>query len=262
MKRWTNIEAKQMAALEYRENLLNHIFTRQEHAKKGVFVVQNEQERAASTKVKPIQLPPSHQVNLDESDISFQRDTRLTFEPKEHIYLLDGNKQLTAVSTIIDCFFEPFDSLYNSANVSAREGVDQCEILERWDCTGQESMEVGRFMHEQIEAYYHGEGPTTSYRFTYNGEYVRVDKTVSIETELGYFEDFIEKESIEPCHNYLTSTDSLSGYTGMRSRASTKSRTYTRNMRANGRLFPYPKETYWRPMPTSPQRKFAWCKRG
>jgi hypothetical protein len=198
MKRWTNIEAKQMAALEYRENLLNHIFTRQEHAKKGVFVVQNEQERAASTKVKPIQLPPSHQVNLDESDISFQRDTRLTFEPKEHIYLLDGNKQLTAVSTIIDCFFDPFDSLYNSANVSAREGVDQCEILERWDCTGQESMEVGRFMHEQIEAYYHGEGPTTSYRFTYNGEYVRVDKTVSIETELGYFEDFIEKESIEP----------------------------------------------------------------
>ena len=50
--------------------------------------------------------------NLDKSELHFAQDERLSFKEEGHIYLLDGKRRLTAVSSVIGRYFKPFDSDY------------------------------------------------------------------------------------------------------------------------------------------------------
>ena len=148
--------------------------------------------------MKPLHLPTSRPRNIDNSSTSFLQDNQISFDSKEHIYLYNGVRKLTPVSDIVNRFFEPFDSIGMSKKKAWERGCNQCEILEEWDCKGAESREIGTFLHAQIESYFAGEPMVGSTRFVYDGEYVNVNKTVSIKDELQYFNNFLAENPINP----------------------------------------------------------------
>ena len=198
-RRWTEVDAKKMIARRYRENLLNHEFGVKEHDLRKEQQSQTELEKQAAKKIKPFDIPSSEQKNIDNSAITFFQDAKLQFEPREHIYLYDGKIYLTPISDIVNYFFAPFDAIGISQQIALRDNIDQCAILEEWECKGAESREIGTFMHSQIESYFQNGTPIHNTHFVYNGDFVNIDKEVSIERELQFFKDFIrDHDSITP----------------------------------------------------------------
>ena len=197
-KRWTEIEAKIMAVNGFREKLLNHRFGRVQKKSSNMSIVQTKEEKCAAHKVKPLIIPLKKQINLDNSSILFEQDTKLSFEPKEHIYIYNGERNLIPVSTVINYFFESFDSIGLSEKVAKRDGKEQSEVLEEWDCKGCESREVGTFMHTQIESYFSGKPMVDQTIFSYKGNYININKKVSIKDEITYFTNFLRNNNIMP----------------------------------------------------------------
>ena len=197
-KRWTEIEAKIMAVNGFREKLLNHRFGRVQKKSSNMSIVQTKEEKCAAHKVKPLIIPLKKQINLDNSSILFEQDTKLSFEPKEHIYIYNGERNLIPVSTVINYFFESFDSIGLSEKVAKRDGKEQSEVLEEWDCKGCESREVGTFMHTQIESYFSGKPMVDQTIFSYKGNYININKKVSIKDEITYFTNFLRNINIKP----------------------------------------------------------------
>ena len=64
--------------------------------------------------------------------------------------MMDRNN-LFLVSSVISCFFKPFDSYYWSEYKANQRNISQGQILEEWDSKGACSRDVGTFMHQQIE---------------------------------------------------------------------------------------------------------------
>lgn len=197
-KRWTEIEAQIMSVKGYRENLLHHKFGKMEKDASHQVLSQTKEEKSAANQVEPILISNSKQSNIDNSTLSFEQDSKLAFEPNEHIYIYNGEKNLTPVSTIINHFFEPFDSIGLSERVAYRDGKDQCEVLEEWDSKGLESREIGIFLHSQIESFFSGEQMVSHTSFTYKGEYVNIHKDVSIKDEIDYFKNFLKDNPVTP----------------------------------------------------------------
>ena len=198
-KKWTEIEAQKMAAQGFREKLLKHQFGSKSSMPLSKWdVTQTEQEREASLQATPIIYPKKQYHNIDKSLKSFDQDSHISFEPKEHIYIYDGKLELTPVSTIVSSFFNTFDSLYWSKVKASEMGKKQIEVLEDWDTKGKESREVGAFMHAQIEALLNNGHFDTSTRYTYNGEFLKINKLVNIDTELRYFRQFMADSGVIP----------------------------------------------------------------
>lgn len=197
-KRWTETEAMVMSVMEYREKMLHHSFRNEEKESHLSFVTQTLQEREAATHVQPIVFPTSARTNIDSSSLKFACDQELSFDPKEHIYLYKGIKQLTPISDVVNSYFKPFDSLGNSQSVAIRHGENQCKILEEWDCIGQESKEVGTFLHSQIESCFSGNSPLSQMCFSYKGRYIEKNETISIAKELHLFKEFIKDNPLIP----------------------------------------------------------------
>ena len=197
-KCWTEIEAKIMAIQRIREKLLDHEFGRREKDGKAITTSLTELEKEVVNSAKPICIPTAAPHNLDKTDMTFNQDGLLSFEPSEHIYLYDGRIQLTAVSNIINQFFVPFDSIGLSDWIARRDGVSQCKVLEEWDCNGLESREVGTFLHAQIESFFSNKPMSMSTHFCYDGKSVHVSKDVSIDEEISYFRNFMRDNSITP----------------------------------------------------------------
>ena len=201
-KRWTSTEAVIMAARGYRESYLHHQFDKSEDADIANLttsdIKQTELEKEAAKQVHTVALPQKKILNIDNSATEYSLDNRLGFEPKEHIYVLDGVIRLKAVSDIIAHFFRPFNILEQSERYAYKYGMSQPEVIEMWDAKGVESRDVGTFLHEQIENYLKGEKVTLDYRFVYDGEIVNYKKTVSIEKEFDYFLDFMRDSGVKP----------------------------------------------------------------
>lgn len=197
-KRWTETDARVMSVMKYREEMLHHVFGKEEIESHLPFVTQTSQEREAATHVLPVVFPISAKTNIDRSSLYFACDQELSFDPKEHIYLYKGIKQLTPISDVVNSFFHPFDSLANSQRVAIRHGENQCKILEEWDCIGQESKEIGTFLHSQIESYFSENRLLSQINFSYKGRYIEKDETISIAKELQYFKEFIKDNPMTP----------------------------------------------------------------
>lgn len=197
-KKWTEIEATIMAIRRYRESLLHHEFGRMEKETSRQIISQTEEEKSAAYQVKPLILPSVKQANIDKSSQTFHQDSKISFEPKEHIYLYNGLRSLTPVSTVISNFFESFDSIGLSERVAYREGKRQCEVLEEWDCNGIESREIGTFLHSQIESFFLGKPMSDHTMFSYHGEYINIERDVSINDEINYFKNFLRDNTIKP----------------------------------------------------------------
>ena len=201
-KRWTSTEAVIMAAKGYREAYLNHQFNKPEDADNAKLttsdIKQTKLEKEAAKHVQTVALPQNKILNIDDSATKYSFDNRIRFEPKEHIYVLDGVLQLKAVSDVIAHFFRFFNILEQSKRYAYKNGMSQTEVIEIWDAKGVESRNVGTFLHEQIENYLKGGKALSDYSFEYNGEFVNYKKTISIEKEFGYFLDFMRDSEVRP----------------------------------------------------------------
>lgn len=201
-KKWTSAEAVIMAAKGYREAYLHHQFNKPEDTDNTKLtksdIKQTELEKKAAKQVQTVPLPQNKIINIDDSATEYSLDNRLRFEPKEHIYVLDGVLQLKAVSDVIAYFFSPFNILIQSERYAYKNGMSQTEVIEMWDAKGVESRDVGTFLHEQIEKHLKGKKVLFDYPFEYNGEIVNYKKTVSIKKEFGYFIDFMRDTEVKP----------------------------------------------------------------
>ena len=201
-KRWTSTEAVIMAAKGYRESYLHHQFNKLEDADNAKLttsdIKQTELEKEAAKQVQTVALPQNNTLNIDDSETEYSLDNRLGFEPKEHIYILDGVLQLKAVSDVVAHFFSPFNILEQSKRYANKNKMSQTEVIEIWDAKGVESRNVGIFLHEQIENHLKGKRVLFDYPFEYDGEIVNYKKTVSIKTEFDYFLDFMQDSGVKP----------------------------------------------------------------
>ena len=197
---WTELDAKMMAATNFRENYLQHNFGNEEVAlSKQEYLKQTEEEKVIAKQIKCIpQLRAQNQNNIDNTKLSFVQDKDIEFFAKEHIYVYKKFIQLKAVSDVISMFFRKFDSIGWSRKKALENGISQRCQLEQWDCKGAESREVGTYLHEQIHKHFIRETPDFTYHFQYNGEEVHVDKIVDISTEYTYFKKFLNEENIIP----------------------------------------------------------------
>ena len=216
--RWTEIEAKIMITEKVREKYLNHQFNAKEDEKiESSDITQTEKERACSKLVKPLLVAPIPQpVNPYVDDLSIcERDKYIQFLPKEHIYIYKGHKQLTPVSNVISCHFEPFNAFYWSKIKADQRNVPQGQILEEWDVNGTRSREVGTFMHLQIGNYYAGLSYQQTYRFDYKGKYVKiVNELISLTDEYSKFMEFIRYHTFKPFRTEWTVYDTELGIAG------------------------------------------------
>lgn len=195
-KRWSEIEAKIMAANKYRESYLGvQSFGDIENGPlQCVDIIQNETEKRALKEIKAHFVSDTKPKNLDKSTISFDNDNRLVFEPSEHTYIYDGTIELRAVSNIISLFFEQFDAVRHAVRMGLNNGVYADYYLELWDRKGCLSREVGTFMHQQINNIINGKRYKNNYQFKYKAEVENVD----IQKEIDFFLSFMRNAAIQP----------------------------------------------------------------
>ena len=190
-KRWTKLEATIMIAQKSREKLLNHNFEIIESEPEPQNRLRlNNVEIEAHKYVKPVEFQKDNYTNIDGSSVSYDQDAELVFEPFEHIYRY-GDKVLKPVSNVVLMFFKEFDALSMSEYKSGGNIRDQIKLMETWECNGAKSREVGTQMHLVIENYFKNKPIPDSYHFSFNGQYVNVDETISLKTEIKYFHNFL-----------------------------------------------------------------------
>lgn len=208
-KRWTEIEAKVMASEKTREKYLNHTFecVDSENQIEPEDIKQTEEEKSYAKLVKPLIFNRLSKNTADASP-AFDRDNNIQFLPQGHIYIYNGRERFTPVSSVISCFFKPFDSFSQSAYDKAiKRNIPHGQLLEEWDEKGACSREVGTFMHQQIENYYNGNEYQTEYRFKYDGKYIQSDKKIDLKNEYNQFINFVKDHNFEPFRTEWTIYD-------------------------------------------------------
>lgn len=105
-----------------------------------------------------------------------ERDDHITFEPKSHVYTVDGDSDFTSVTTYNHAHFEVFDSdgiiqkMKAGKNWSKSKyfGMTDQEIKDMWKANANEAALLGTAMHESIELYYNeAEIENTSVEYSY-----------------------------------------------------------------------------------------------
>ncbi len=199
VERWTEIEAKIMASEKLREKYLNHEFGIANNEQLEIAdIKQTEKEKSCARFVKPIVFDKQRKTNNKEYITFEKRDAHIQFYPQEHIYLYNGQEQFIPVSSVISCFFKPFDSFYWSEYKANQRHVPQGQILEEWDVKGTRSRDVGTFMHQQIENYYKGLPYLQEFPFRYNGKYIHLNEQINLEIEYGQFVGFLKNHEFKP----------------------------------------------------------------
>lgn len=124
----------------------------------------------------------------------YAQDADIDFLPESHTYLYRGERQLLPVSNLIAYFFEQFNAQRAAERQLTRYGIPIELSLAKWERTGRMASEVGTFLHEQTENYFHNGTFLTNYDFSYNGGH----ELISIEPERQHFMRFIHDYTIIP----------------------------------------------------------------
>lgn len=128
--------------------------------------------------------------NLDGSDITFQQDGKLSFNEKEHIYMLNDT-EMRSVSSIVAMFFREFDTVGISLKKCYGNETEAAKLREVWESKGSVASQAGTFLHKQIEDYLNGkEIPDLLCDVCYEGNYVKCRHTLDISREWSYFKAF------------------------------------------------------------------------
>lgn len=113
-----------------------------------------------------------------------ERDDKIIFEEKEHIYTIEGiDEKPISVTTLIHSHFPHFDAdkvidkMMNGRNWENSKyfGMKKEEIKKLWDKNGAEASNLGTLMHADIERFLNDEAPLNPNT-----------------TEFGYFRNFYE----------------------------------------------------------------------
>lgn len=137
--------------------------------------------------------------NLNSSKLTFPRDEKLHFEESTHTYTVDGLGIFTSVSNIISQFFKPFDAEGISLRKCHDNPIAAAALREEWAAKGQISSVCGTHMHAQIENFLNtGAQPKLDCHVEYHGDYVQLDKHISIATEWEYFQRFCHENQFTP----------------------------------------------------------------
>lgn len=90
-------------------------------------------------------------MNFNKQNIH-ARDEKISFEPIEHVYTVNG-KQYQSVTTFIAEFFPQFDAQYWSAVKARKLGCTQEKLLAEWKRKGEAASQQGVRLHHNIESY-------------------------------------------------------------------------------------------------------------
>lgn len=210
-KQWSKIDCQKMAQKMLRQKYLNHNFGKTEES-----IYNNKDlkltpfEASILDKVKhTIAVKPTHNTTIIEDDCdndnnvlynkanAFEQDKHIRFNPTLHVYTIDGI-QYRSVSSVISDLFPEFDTDYWSEVKGSQRGILPQRIREEWDSKGQESRDVGTFLHQQIENYFLKRPIEYEYHYVYQGAFIREDFMVNIYPEFSYFEDFLREITINP----------------------------------------------------------------
>lgn len=77
----------------------------------------------------------------------------LFFDEKEHIYSLKDGTELISATTFISEFFPKFDTQEISRKYAQKHGLDQLEVIERWQKEADEASAFGNKIHDMAELY-------------------------------------------------------------------------------------------------------------
>ena len=212
-RRWTLLEAQKMAKDRVRQTYLNHEFGKTEEAlydemdlRLTTFEesIKNKVQHVIPSVVAQSAIPISEEDYIDDNnnwgyniENANNFDRHISFDHIHHLYTVDGISY-KAVSNVISELFPIFDSEYWAKRKGEDRGVDPKQILEEWDAKGQESREVGTFMHQQIENYFLDQPIKFVYPFRYNGQFVHESKDIDIHPEIGFFHHFLKDVPIVP----------------------------------------------------------------
>lgn len=137
--------------------------------------------------------------NLDNSDLYFPQDERISFEEEGHIYLLDGERRLTPVSSVYSNFFKPFDSDFWAERKAQAMPITASQLKEQWECNAQMASFAGTHLHKQIEEYLNGKQYMEPIcHFTFDGEFIHEEKIIAIDKEIEFFHKFVEEVDFTP----------------------------------------------------------------
>ena len=137
--------------------------------------------------------------NLDNSDLYFPQDERISFQEEGHIYLLDGKRQLTPVSSVYSKYFKPFDTDKWADHNARTMPITTEQLKEQWKCNGMMASFAGTHLHKQIEDFLNGEEYMAPLcHFTFDGKFIHEDKIIGINQEIEYFKRFVKEVDFRP----------------------------------------------------------------
>ena len=154
---WSSLQSKKWAKEKYREKYLGiENFGVRPNVRYEYKITNSELDKEVEKDIPKsndfkVELDKLASVNLDEGD------KRITFDPLEHRYFIDGNADTISVSQLISKFFPEFDSEYWSERKARERGITKQEILAEWKEKGDTSASLGTQLHEEIENYYNGQ---------------------------------------------------------------------------------------------------------
>ena len=210
-RQWTRIDCQRMAAERFRQQYLDHEFGRTEES---LYDIQDLKltsfETSILEKVKPAKVTcPVYKTTIIEEDCNndnlllynevnrYEQDAHIRFDAAQHVYTVDGI-QYKSVSSVISDLFPEFDTEYWSSIKGQQRGVPPQQVAEEWDVKGQQSREVGTFLHQQIENHFLKKPVDREYHFYYQGDYVHEDCIIDIDWEISFFEEFLNETKINP----------------------------------------------------------------
>lgn len=155
---WTALEAQRWEKEKYRETYLGiQSFSPAPLEETNQSLVLSELEKKIESLVKPSvklvgESAETYEINKRNCH---PRDKRIQFISDGHIYLIDG-VHARSVTELIDSCFPIYDEEYWSGYIAARDNRTPSDVLEQWKKDGLQSQQLGTFLHQNIEKFFHG----------------------------------------------------------------------------------------------------------
>ena len=171
IEQWDSLQAKKWASKNYREEYLKTGNSREwSNCIYEYNITESENDRNVEKEVSNYQTFGKRATGYLADKYKNDIDKRISFDPKEHKYFIDGNPDTISVTQLIDKFFPEFDSLYWSRE-KAKERLSslthpeseenilsmQSTILNEWAEKSSNAAKLGTELHEAIENYYNKE---------------------------------------------------------------------------------------------------------
>ena len=158
VEQWDNLQSKKWALKKYREEYLGiDNFGRRPNIITEYEITESETDNLIEKAVPKVKnkntIENGNLASLNKNG----RDSRITFDPIEHRYFIDGNPDTISVTQLIDKFFPEFDSVLRASNLRPDHelfGLPVSEIIQIWEQRGLDSALKGTALHQAIENYY------------------------------------------------------------------------------------------------------------